>query len=204
MIIYIESTLFVAIVFSVALLFWVVRSFQESDPAPFLSTFTYFAFIGQCILVVEVVREGSQNGIVFGLLLIEVCLVLFQILTVRAQTEMTSKHYIHLLESNKLGNITLGQIENWADVLLRITGIDFFPEFYQQHVKVGGPHEKRRHQAVSILPSTEFKCGADGITPQKLIVPAENRRFLWRAYAMICLWCWIVFIISTLVARRHL
>ena len=204
MITYIESTLLVAVVLSIALLFWMARSFLESDPAPLLSNFTFFAFFGQSILTVELLREGIQNGLVLGLLLIGVCLVLFQIFIVRAQTEMTFKHYIHLLERNKIGNISLNQIEKWADVLLRITGVDFFPEFYQQYVKVGGPREKRRWQAVSILPSVEFKCGDDGIRSESLLIPPDSRRFLWRAYVMICICSWIVFIISTLVARRHL
>jgi hypothetical protein len=137
-----------------------------------------------------------------------VILLLLQILTVRAQAERTLEHYANLLEHYRFDDCTSEDIKHWAVILLHITGVDFFPEFYMNYMKMPtghdhGPLDKLRRQAISSLPRTKFKCGEDGITSNALLVPFESRRILWRLYAGICILSWSVFIACILIVTRH-
>src|ERR1044071_8956453 len=201
---YIEPLLFVAVLILIALISWLVRTFLESNPAPLLSNFTFFAFAGQCILTPEQVREGIPNGTVFGLLLVGLCLLLFQVLTIRAQAQKTLEHYTHLLEENRVGNLPSDQIKHWAELLLHITDVDFFPEFYAKLIDFNvSPLQRRRNEAIWILSANQFRLGPGGITPDSLLVPREERRLLWRLYVAICFLSWNIFIMSIFLARPH-
>ena len=117
--------------------------------------------------------------------------------------DKTLEYYKQCLEEKSIIGLTAGEIEHWATILVRITGVDFYPEFYQRHFKgVGSPREKRRKQAVSILPRDKFNCAKDGVTPDLLTIPRDDRRFLWRCYAIICGLSWAVFIGCIIVVRR--
>jgi membrane protein YqaA with SNARE-associated domain len=212
MVAFIDSGLFVVIVFCIALVAWLVRSVFESEPDPFLLSFTFFAFAGQCILTAEMLRGiltaeavvvGQQEVIVLVLFLPAVIFLLLQTFVVRWQVDKTVKHYERLLKSYGIGERSPEEIASWAAVLIRITGVDFFPEFYLEYIKVGSPREKRREQAVSIIPRGKFNVGDDGIVSNALIVPQEDRTLLWRCYALICFLSWAVFVICILVARSH-
>ena len=203
MIILDDRVWFVIGVIGIALLAWLVRSFAESEPDPFLLNFTFFAFAGQCILTVELIREGNPRGIVLGLDLLAVILVIVQILIFQAQTSRTLEHYKDILEKNNIGGCSPDEMERWAAALVRITGVDFYPEFYRILSKGLGPRDKQRKQAVSILPRDKFKCDEGGVTSATLTIPAQERKVLWRLYAGICILSWAVFVACILVARGH-
>jgi hypothetical protein len=198
-----SSVGFIVIVFGIALIAWLVRTYLESEPDPFLLNFTFFAFAGQCILTAELVREEKHVGTILVLLVPAVILLLLQIWTMRAQVEKTRERYQTILEENKIGDCSSDEIERWSNVLERITGVDFFPEFYLRIIKVGSPREKRRRQAISILPQDKFRIGKDGINSVLMMVPPSERQFLWRCYAIICALSWAVFIACIVVARWH-
>jgi hypothetical protein len=201
----IESISFIAAVLGITLLVWLVRSIAESNPDPFLLNLTIFAFAGQCVATAERVREANASGVVFALLLIAVILLLLQAFIIRTEWATTIRHYKEVLESNKVGELSSAEIERWALLLLRITGVDFYPEFYMG-ITAGprhGPRHNLRKQAISILPPSEFKVGSSGVTASALIVPAHERKWLWRTYVLICMLSWSVFIVSLLVPAWH-
>jgi membrane protein YqaA with SNARE-associated domain len=202
---YLNSGVFVGILFCIALVAWLVRTVFEDEPDPLVLNFTFFAFAGQCILTAEVARELTKESVLVLVLLAPAILILLlQIFTIRAQLNKTLEHYAKVLDEYKIGDRSPVEIERWAAVLARITGVDFFPEFYQHYIKVGSAREKRRRQAVEVLPRDAFRIGGDtGIKPDKLIVPPDERRVLWRFYVALCILSWIVFIICILAARRH-
>lgn len=198
----IESFWFVAAVMGIALVAWLVRSFSESDPDPLLSNLTFFAFAGQCFLAAQLGREANLGSIQLLLLLFAVIVLLLQTITIRAQAERTIEHYTNILQRYKIGNLTSEEIEGLAAVLVRITGVDFYPEFYRGLFKFGlGPRDRRRRQALFILRHFEFKTGEDALTVDSLTVPTEDRRWLWRAYAFFCFLSWSIFIASIVLAR---
>jgi membrane protein YqaA with SNARE-associated domain len=195
------SGVFLMAVLGIAVVAWVVRSFAESDPDPFLLNLTFFAFAGQCILTGELARENRAGGPVLVLLLFAMILVLFQVLTIRNQATKTLEHYRVILQANHIGRRTSAEIDQWAAVLLRITGVDFYPEFWSRWSFGIGPRAARREQAVSILPADTFD--RQTVTADLLTVPTQQRKGLWRAYAIICALSWFVFILCILVAKRH-
>jgi TonB family protein len=154
---YLYVGLFVGLVFFIALIVWGIRSFFEEEPDPLLLNFTFFAFAAQCILTVEAYHER----IVLGLLAPAVLLLLAQMFVIREQVNKTREHYKKVLRDNSIGSPPTGEIGDWAAILVRITGVDFFPEFYQDWIKFGNPREKRREQAVEVLPRDKFKCEAN-------------------------------------------
>jgi membrane protein YqaA with SNARE-associated domain len=202
---FLYSGVFVGVIFGIALVAWLIRTIFESEPDPFLLNFTFFAFAGQCILTAELVREGKHEVTVFVLLVPAAVLLLFQILTIRAQVDRTLEHYQNKLDENKIGDRSPDEIGRWATILVRITGVDFYPEFYLRVIKVGSPRDKRRKQAVSILPPEKFKVGkeSNGITSDSLLIDAKDRQLLWRIYAAICILSWVVFIACILLARQQ-
>ncbi|PYS67734.1 MAG: hypothetical protein DMF69_22215 [Acidobacteria bacterium] len=77
------------------------------------------------------------------------------------------------------------QIEHWAAILERITGADFFPEFYRKFISISflrNWRDRRRRDAVSILPAELFEQ-THQITEDDLVIKAEDRKSLWRLYA---------------------
>jgi membrane protein YqaA with SNARE-associated domain len=200
---FIYSGLFIGIVFCIAVVAWLVRTIYEDEADPFLLNFTFFAFAGQCILTAELFREGPQEVMikVAVFLVPAVILLLLQVFTIRLQVSKTVEHYAKVLDEHKIGDHSPSEIDGWASVLVRITGVDFFPEFYQKYIKVGSPREKRRKQAILVLPPDKF--AKDGLKSEDLIVPPEDRQFLWRCYFFIFLFSWLVFIACIVFARRH-
>jgi membrane protein YqaA with SNARE-associated domain len=198
---YLYAVLFIGLVLLIALFAWGFRSIFEDEPDPLILNFTFFAFAGQCILTLEAWREG----IVLVLIVPAALTLLAQMYIIRRQVNNTFEHYVKLLYDYRSGELQVGEIETWAAILVRITGVDFYPEFYQKHIKFGSPREKRREQAVAALPRDKFKCGEGigGITPNKLLIPGENRELLWRCYVVICLLSWFFFIICIVVGRRN-
>ena len=196
---YLYVVVFVGLVLFIALIVWGIRSIFEEEPDPLLLNFTFFAFAAQCILTVEAYKER----IVLVLLAPAVLLLLAQMFVIREQVNKTRERYKKVLRDKSIGSLPAGEIENWADILLRITGVDFFPEFYQDWIKFGNPREKRREQAVEVLPRDKFKCGedTDGVIPEALLIPPEERQGLWRRYAWICFFSWFFFIICIIAAR---
>lgn len=201
---YLDSIWFVAVVFGLALIAWFVRSFIESKPDSLLLNFTFFAFAGQSVFTAEMLTQGISIAVPLILLLIGLILLLFQVLILRAQAQKTVERYQRILEQNKVSNLSSAEIEHWATMLLRVTGVDFYPEFYVP-ISTGssrGPREKQRKEAISILPQASFKSGSDGVTADSLLVPAEERTGLWRSYVLTCLAAWLNFIICISVAFR--
>lgn len=198
---FLTSGVFIGVVIGIAALAWLVRSVFEWEPDPFLLNFTFFAFAGQGILTAELIREGKQHGFVLVMVVPAIILLLFQTFVIRAQVERTQDHYAKLLADNKIGHRSDAEIDQWASVLVRITGVDFFPEFYLNWIKFGSPREKRRRQAVLTIPRELFKAGQEGVTPEALLLKPDDRRFLWRCYAGTCLSSWIVFIVCIIAAR---
>jgi membrane protein YqaA with SNARE-associated domain len=195
-----SSFLFVAVVFGIAVIVWGLRSVFESEPDPFLLNLTFFAFAGQAILTSELVREGKQGVALPTLLVPAIILLLLQIWIIRMQVDRTLDHYVKVLDDKKVAECSEDEIERWANLMVRITGVDFYPEFYLDKIKVGSPREKRRKQAVSILPKTKFDRGEEGITPAKLVLKPHDRRRLWRGYVAACVVSWLVFIGCILIA----
>ena len=204
MIAYIDSMWFIAAVLGIALFAWAVRSFVESNPDSFLLNFTFFAFTGQCVLTAQMLREGNSIRVMLGLLLIGLTLMLLQVVILRAQARKTLEHYRRVLDRNKAPNLSPAEVERWATMLLRATGVDFYPEFYWLMAnRFGrGPRDKRREEAISILPHDQFRCGANGVTTDELIVPPEERQWLWRSYAFTCISVWIILITSIRIAAH--
>ncbi len=220
---FIDSFVFVPIVLCVALIAWIVRSFLESEPDPLVLNFTFFAFAGQCILTADLVRNimtaesaivGKQDVIVLVLFLPAVILLFLQVNIVGWQVDKTRDYYEKLLAKpeHNIGNLPPDKIEHWAAVLVRITGVDFFPQFYTYYIKLATPRDKRRKQAVSILPEDKFKIkkntaaeDIEGINANSLIIhPEEDRKLLWQFYVWTCVASWLVFVGCIIVARWRL
>lgn len=202
---HIDSVWYIVAVLGMALVAWLVRSFAESNPDSFLLNFTFFAFAGQCVLTAEIVRGGAASGAVFGLLLIGLILMLLQMLILRAQAQRTLEHYENVLTRNATTSLSPDEIEGWANRLIHITGVDFYPEFYTPMSKGWGrgPRHKRRKEAISVLPNSDFRRGDGGLTADDLLVRPEDRRWLWRAYASTCLSSWLIFVAFTLLVGRR-
>jgi len=205
MITYIDTIWYIAAVLGIALIAWLVRSIVESNPDSFLLNVTFFAFAGQCVFTAQMIREGLSIAVLSILLPIGLLLLLLQVFIFRVQALKTVEHYQRILEKNKLVSLTPSEIEHWANILIRITGVDFYPEFYNPMSKGfgRGPREKRRKEAISILPQDCFKSGADGVTIESLLVPPKERRWLWRSYALTAISAWLFFIVSVLVTSRR-
>jgi membrane protein YqaA with SNARE-associated domain len=199
---YLYSGLFAGLVLLIALFAWGFRSIFEDELDPLILNLTFFAFAGQCILTLEAWHEG----IILVLIVPAVLLLLAQTWVIRKQVKKTFEHYVKLLKRHKIGNLPQGDIESWATVLVQLTGVDFFPEFYQKHIKIESARQKRREQAVGILPPDKFNCGEEGddvITPTSLLIPGKEREFLWRCYVSICIVSWLVFIACIAIAKGH-
>jgi len=201
-----SSFLFIAVVFGIAVIVWGLRSVYESEPDPFLLNLTFFAFAGQSILTAELVREGKQGVALPALIVPAFFFLLLQIWIIRMQVDRTLQLYIKRLSEKLLKKEIIDicgddVLEAWANLMVRITGVDFYPEFYLDRIKVGSPREKRRKQAVSILPPTTFdRAPQNGITPPMLVLEPKDRKRLWRVYVAVCAVSWVIFILCIFIA----
>jgi membrane protein YqaA with SNARE-associated domain len=186
----------------IALASWLVRSFADSDPDPFLLNFTFFAFAGQCISTFQLIRV-TNPGVVILLLLIGLILVLLQVVTVRSQASTTFEHYRTVLDQNKTQHCTTADVDHWANALVRITGLDFWPELYSLQKKGFGKgfRAKRRQEGLSVLPTSLFNKGSGALRSEDLTVPEDARKWLWRSYYLICIGSWGLFITGIVIER---
>lgn len=206
---YLYSLLFIVLMLFIAFLAWGFRSIFEEEPDPFVLNFTSFAFAGQCILTLD-----YHEGIVLTLLAPAAVLILAQTWVIHQQVDKTFEHYVRILKKYGSKDLRPADIKSWAEVLVRITGVDFYPEFYQEKIKINSGRAKRREQAVSILPRDKFKCIDEeengegeteekGITPKALLIKGEERQLLWRCYVLICFLSWAIFITCFEIVRGH-
>jgi membrane protein YqaA with SNARE-associated domain len=202
---FLSSGSFVVAIFGIALLVWCVRSIAESEPDPFVLNFTFFAFAGQCILTAELARLEKLNATIAGLALLGVIVLLAQIFVFRGHVNKTTDHYKTLLQTHaKPDKYNDAEIDKWADVIVRITGVDFWPQLYKGWSSSfgSGPRGRRRSQALMMLEHGEFKYGEDRITAEALTVPDDERRWPWRLHAFLCFLSWIIFVACIQVAKR--
>jgi len=186
----------------IAFVAWAVRSYADSDPDPLILNFTFFAFAGQCILSLELLKVIEPIWVLV-LLFGAIGLVFLQVFTVQRHETVTTEYYKTILEGNGTSSCTSADVERWAAALVRIAGLDFYPQFYS-HSSPGfssGPRGKRRQQAFSVLPENLFKRGQGGITLADLTVPDVSRKWPWRAYVAVCVATWILFLSCILIVR---
>lgn len=201
-----DSLEFVGIVVAIAIFAWLVRSSIESEPDPLLLNLTFFAFAGQCVLTGELMGENKPCDLIkliWLLDLITFILVFIQVRIVMAHASTTIEHYERLLKDNEAREDKIGQ---WAEILFRITGADLFPQFYQRFFRLRffkNTPGRRRRQAISILPRELFKENNHKINEAALLIAADDRKWPWRIYAIVCLMAWILFIACIVVGRNH-
>lgn len=230
MVLSVNSTGFIVGVFLIALFCWYLRSRIESDPEPFFLGLTFFAFAGQFIRTAEWTSQLIVKGRAFpgyGKILILLGLglatVIGQAFVMKTHMQLTTAHYAQLLKRNHLKGAQDHQIERWITVLLRITGVDFFPggyrwlkDFFPTSIE---PREKSRRLAVSVLPSKEFRIDPEsaitqqaegttiqstGIAASTLVVPPSLQRSVyWWSYVVLCILSWIWFISVMMVPLEH-
>lgn len=188
----------------IAFIAWAVRSYAESDPDPLILNFTFFAFAGQCILTLELLKVIEPVW-VFVLLFGALGLVFLQMFTIRRHETVTTEYYKTILEGNQAEGSSSADVERWAGALVRIAGLDFYPQFYSRSGPTfsSGPRGKRRQQAFSVLPENLFKRGQGGITLADLTVPDVSRKWPWRAYVAVCVASWILFLSCILIVRVY-
>jgi hypothetical protein len=199
----VDSLEFVGIVVAIAIFAWLVRSSIESEPDPLLLNLTFFAFAGQCVLTAELMGENKPVKLIWLLNLITFILVFIQVRIVMAHAWTTIEHYEKLLKDNEADENKIGE---WAEILFRITGADFFPQFYQKFFKIRflkNTPGRRRKQAISILPREIFKGNDHRIDEEALLIAADDRKMPWRSYAGVCVIAWILFIACICVAKNQ-
>jgi membrane protein YqaA with SNARE-associated domain len=201
----IYSLIFVAVVVFIAFLAWLIRSSVDSEPDPLLLNLTFFAFAGQLVLTVELFNKSPVlNTILILLDAIALLVVLGQSRIVQGHATKTVSHYETLLSDR---GVDVNQASIWAKILLHITGVDFYPEFYQQHVnirflKLNTPEDRRR-LALRILSSDLFKDQTDRIKESDLLIRTDERVGPWRLYVRVCVAAWVLFI-GCIIAGRLL
>jgi membrane protein YqaA with SNARE-associated domain len=200
---FLNSGWFVIAVVGIAVLVWGVRSIAESEPDPFVLNFTFFAFAGQCVLTAELAKQDKVSATILGLALAGIIILLAQIFVFRGHFSKTIDHYKELLKKHKPDKYNDAEIERWADVIVRITGVDFWPQLYKGWSKGfgSGPRGKRRSQALMMLKEGEFDCTENGITEEKLTVPENDRKWPWRLHAFLCFLSWVVFVACIQAAK---
>jgi hypothetical protein len=185
--------------FLVAWICWYVRARLEFIPDPFFLSFTFFAFVGQFVRSAEWIARLIFGGVMppglgklFILWGVGFATAAFQVVVMTVHVAMTRAHYRSLLR-NHSKSTSQDQLDNWATVLLRVTGVDFFPGSYKWLFPIE-PKEESRRLAISVLPSTGFD--KSGIDPDSLIVPATTqRKVYWWLYVALCLLAWLWFVL---------
>jgi membrane protein YqaA with SNARE-associated domain len=212
-----NAAVYILAVLLIAIVVWAVRSKVESDPDPFFLNMTFFAFAGQSVLTADLYHVTRPSGLIIFLNLLALGIVFVQLAVMKAQYSTTKEHYKTRLSENLVGRAAIleqhdneipkqiqDDIEHWATILVRITGIDFYPQWYQNRLRFGvrgGPREERRRQAVSILPTDKFEVKKDHITVNALEVEEDSRKWLWRGYVGVFALSWGLFIASVLYVR---
>ena len=196
----VDSLLFLAVVILIAFAAWLVRLFAESEPDPLILNLTFFAFVEQCILSREMVKVINPLGVI-ALLFLAFVLVLLQVKVVQWHATITTWWYRSILTESKAQDCKPEDVEHWASALVRITGLDFYPQLYSlsSHDFSGGPRGKRRQEALLVLPENLFERGDEKINLTRLTVPEHSRKWPWRAYAGVCLASWLMFLGSLVV-----
>ena len=187
----------------VAALTWGVRYWMEPDhPNSFILDSMFFAFAAQCIHTLEI--QGQAKLLMIGFLLL-----IFQVLVVQNHRWTTLKHYRALLSEcvldPKNGPGVQVEVEFWANMLLRITGTDFFPALYWWLATfTEEPRERARETAVTFISNIQTKCLDAQLktwTPELLTVgPSPRRTLLKWAYLVLWLVSWICFFF---VIKQH-
>lgn len=208
------AAVYILAVLVIAVIVWAVRSKVESDPDPFFLNMTFFAFAGQWVLTAEIYHVTRPDGVIMILNLLALGIVFVQLAVMKAQYSTTKEYYKNLLSENLVSRAAMletndgeipkqiqDEIEHWATILVRITGIDFYPQWYQRFGFRGGPREERRRQAVSTLPTNKFECKKDHITVKALEVEEDSRTWLWRYYVGVFAASWGLFIAVVLYVR---
>jgi hypothetical protein len=156
--------------------------------------------VEQCILSREMLKVINPEWVV-ALLFLSLVLVLLQVTVVQWHAAITTGYYRFILADNKANDCKPADIEHWATALVRIAGLDFYPQLYSLSSRdfSGGPRGKRRQEALSVLPENLFERGENKINLGALTVPEGSRKWPWRAYAGICLASWAV-LVGSLVA----
>jgi hypothetical protein len=215
--------LYFALVFTLAIIVWGLRSAVDSDPDPAILNLTFFAFVGQCIRTGEVAIEGGDLVSLVALLVPAAGIVGIQVLVYRYHVSTTKQHYDAVLTHYKKDRCPEREIEYWSKRLLHITGVDFYPGKYGWLSKFtkGEPREKRRKEAFWILPGTHFKLTTAKSTsastvpastedwppelgPEMFVVPLDLRVWPWRWYIAMCTLAWLVFLLCLIEADRNL
>lgn len=214
----VNSIGFILGVFLIALLCWYLRTRIESNPEPFFLSLTFFAFAGQFIKFAEstalvIARERVFPG--YGKMVILVACgvgtVVAQAYVLKVHMQITTAHYTGLLDQYaKPGH--KDHVDRWANVLLRITDVDFFPGGYgwlkQFFPTKTEPKLRSRNLAVLALPSKEFRVSSDGtgdgITAKLLEVPpTSQRRFYWWSYVALCGLAWLWFLLAMMLSPQN-
>lgn len=204
-----ENFFFFLSILGIAFVLWLVRSLVESEPDPFFLNFTFFAFAGQLIRTSELVADDLDRPLHLGLLLGAAVVVGAQIVVSRNHNSATIEHYENLLRRHKRKACSDVEIERWAKLLLKVTGVDFLPGGYAwfaiaPFLGKKEPRKKRREEGILILPSTKFVTSE--FSAADLVVPAEgDRRTLWTLYVTCCVAAWILFGLTVFVQpnTRH-
>lgn len=189
------------LVLSLGFLAWLYRTLAAEDPDPFLLNMTLFATFGQLILLVQSMfsKQGPLGVLVllgFGSFI----LIVVQVFAFHRQVDLTREHYTALLTTYKTADTMDHTVEHWAEVAVKVTGVDFYPEWYENLSKLFKNHRaERRKMAHSILPSANFKV--QEFSPADFTVPEDQRKGPWRFYAILCGLSWAVYLVSSLIAR---
>ncbi len=183
-------------VLGIATALWFLRTLVESDPDPFFLNFTFFAFAGQCIRTSELLDTGRLRPVHGGLLLGSFIIVAVQVFVMKKHKRLTFEHYRFTLKAKKNDGCSDRELDHWANVLLRITGVDFHPGGYAWWASLFDtePREERREQAFSILPDSHFQLRSENVEANVLMLPdsSERRRYWW-SYVGCCIVAWMLF-----------
>jgi hypothetical protein len=200
----VDSLQFFGAVLGIAFVAWLVRSIVESEPDPLLLNLTFFAFAGQCALTAELIDQAKSMNDIKRVLFLDVfafLLVWVQVTVVKAHEWVTRERYKSILTDN---GVDANKIEPWSVALFRITGADLFPQFYQKYVAIRFLRNlpaQRRDQAVLILREL-FKDKNHNIDAEALKVNADDRKWLWRLYEVVCLLTWVLFFYCLYYSRK--
>lgn len=214
----VNSIGFIVGVFLIALGCWYLRTRIESNPEPFFLSLTFFAFAGQFIrfaeattLLIATQRVFPGYGKMLILIACGCATVVAQAFVLKVHMQITTAHYTWLLnEHRKPGRNS--QVDRWANVLLRITDVDFFPGGYnwikQFFPTKTEPKLRSRNLALLTLPSKEFRVSpdgtGDGINAKLLEVPpTRQRRFYWWSYVVLCALAWLWFLLAMMLSPQN-
>lgn len=185
------ALVFVGVMLIIGVMAWLFRTVVEGEPDPFLLNLCFFAFAGQAVWVLEQALTGNESWPLYVLFLVSVALLILEVLVYRRQVQKTREHYEEVLRGRLRAGVNEQIVGPWAEICLRITGVDFWPELYKDLVPLfsnQGPRKRRRKQAIRVLPVNDF----DLPSADDLEVNQDDRRWLWRSYALLSVGMWIL------------